>query len=336
MVSVKDIAAACNVSVATVSKALNGYSDISETTKQMVRDKAAELGYLPNLAAVALKTNRTYNIGVLFIDDAHNGLTHEFFARVLQGVKAGAESRGYDITFINNRLGGKKVTYTEHCRYRGFDGVVIACIDFNDPQVIELVHSEIPVVTIDHVFNETISVVSDNVKGIHDLVHYVAGMGHRRIAFIHGADSAVSRDRVTSFYRCAEELGIDIPDEYILECRYRDTVKAGKCTKKLLDLKAPPTCIFFPDDYTAMGGINVIKERGLRIPEDISVVGYDGTSYARLNEPPLTTLAQDTDKLGRTASERLIELIERPKTTLTERVVVEGSISIGKSVKDIR
>lgn len=334
MVSVKDIAAACNVSVATVSKALNGYSDISESTKRLVKEKATEMGYLPNLAAVALKTNRSYNIGVLFIDDAHNGLTHEFFAKVLEGVKDGAEGKGYDITFINNRLGTRKVTYTEHCKYRGLDGVVIACIDFNDPQVVELVHSPIPVVTIDHVFNNTTAIVSDNVKGIEDLMKYVANMGHRRIAFIHGADSAVSRDRITSFYRCAEELGIDVPDDYVWECQYRDISKAAVCTKKLLDLKEPPTCILFPDDYTAIGGINVIKERGLRIPEDISVVGYDGTSFAQLNEPPLTTLVQDCDRMGRAAAEKLIELIERPKTTLNEIIVVEGSVSIGKSVKN--
>lgn len=335
MVSVKDIAAACNVSVATVSKALNGYSDISEQTRNMVKEKAAQMGYLPNLAAVALKTNRTYNIGVLFIDGAHNGLTHEFFAKVLQGVKEGAESRGYDITFINNRLGGRRVSYTAHCRYRGFDGVVIACIDFNDPQVLELINSEIPVVTIDHVFNDTMSVVSDNVKGVRDLMEYVTGMGHKKIAFIHGDDSAVTRDRLTSFYKCADEMGLDIPDEYILECKYRDTAKAAKCTKKLLDLKNPPTCIFYPDDFTAIGGVNAIKERGLSIPEDISVVGYDGTSYAKVNEPPLTTLAQDCDQLGRRASECLIELIEKPKITLKERVVIEGHVSEGRSVKDI-
>ena len=336
MASVKDIAAACNVSVATVSKALNGYSDISEETRRLVKEKAAELGYLPNLAAVALKTNRTYNLGVLFLDASHNGLTHEFFAKVLQGVKEGAEARGYDITFINNRLGDREVTYAEHCRYRGFDGVVIACIDFKDPQVIELINSGIPVVTIDHVFNDTISVISDNVKGIHDLVHYVAGLGHERIAYIHGDDSAVSRDRLTSFYRSMQELGIEIPEEYVLECKYRDTARVAECTKQLLELGNPPTCILFPDDYTALGGINVIKERGLSIPEDISVVGYDGTSYAMINEPQLTTLEQDANCMGRTAAERLIELIEKPKITLKERVVIKGRVSVGKSVKDIR
>ena len=121
MISVKDIANACNVSVATVSKALNGYSDISEETKTMIKAKAAELGYIPNMAAVALKTNRTYNIGILFVDAANTGLTHEYFARVLEGIRSQAEILGYSITFITNRIGGRKITYSEFCRIRQLD-----------------------------------------------------------------------------------------------------------------------------------------------------------------------------------------------------------------------
>ena len=198
MVSVKDIAAKCNVSVATVSKALNDYSDISENTRKRIKAKAAEMGYLPNMAAVALKTNRTYNLGILFVDEANSGLTHEFFAGVLQGIKAQAESLGYCITFITNRIGEKEVTYKEYCRNRQFDGVIIACIDFNEPQVLELVNSGIPIVTIDHVFHNTMSVMSDNVKGIRDLMEYLYSMGHRKIAYIHGADSAVTQARLTA------------------------------------------------------------------------------------------------------------------------------------------
>lgn len=335
MVSVKDIAAACNVSVATVSKALNGYSDISETTRDNVRRKAKELGYLPNLAAVTLKTNRTYNIGVLFFDDAKTGFTQEFFARILESVKEEAESQGYAITFINKRIGRREVSYVEHCRYRGFDGVVIACIHYDDPQVGELVDSEIPVVTIDHVFHETISVTSNNVKGIADLVRYAYDMGHRRVAYIHGADSSVTRERIRGFYRAAEDLGLRVPDEYVDECEYRDLAHAAECTEKMLDLPDPPSCILYPDDFTAIGGINVIKGRGLKIPDDMSVVGYDGTSYGMLMEPQLTTLRQDTEQLGRLATEKLIELIEKPKTTLKEHIVVDGFVSIGKSVKKL-
>lgn len=333
MVSVKDIAAACNVSVATVSKALNDYSDISEKTRDRVKAKASELGYLPNMAAVALKTSRTYNIGILFVDGANSGLLHEFFAGVLQGIKAQAEASGYCITFITNRIGEKEVTYKEYCRNRQFDGVIIACIDFQHPQVTELVNSDIPLVTIDHVFHNTMSIMSDNVKGMRDLMEYLYSMGHRKIAYIHGADSSVTQDRLTSFYQCAERFDLDIPPEYILECEYHDTEAAAACTAQLLDLKNRPTCILYPDDYTAIGGINLIKSRDLQIPEDISVVGYDGITYSAIHEPPITTLKQDSDTMGREAVLHLIDLIERPKTTLKEQIVVEGSVSIGRSVK---
>jgi len=335
MVSVKDIAAECNVSVATVSKALNGYRDISEKTRNRIKVKAAEMGYLPNMAALALKTSRTYNLGILFVDAANSGLKHEFFASVLQGIKAQAEACGYCITFITNRLGEKEVTYKEYCHNRQFDGVIIACIDFNDPQVIELINSDIPLVTIDHVFHNTMSVMSDNVKGIRDLMEYLYGMGHRKIAYIHGDDSSVTQDRLTSFYQCAERLGLNIPAEYTAECKYHDTETAAACTAQLLDLKERPTCILYPDDYTAIGGINLIKSRGLNIPEDVSVVGYDGITYASIHEPAITTLKQDSDAMGREAVLHLINLIEKPKTTLKEKYVVEGSVLIGNSVKKL-
>ena len=102
MVSMKDISIACGVSVATVSKALNDHSDIGEETKNRIRKVAKEMGYYPNSMARALKTNRTYNIGVLFVDDAQSGLTHDFFSYVLDSFKRTVEESGYDITFINS------------------------------------------------------------------------------------------------------------------------------------------------------------------------------------------------------------------------------------------
>ena len=182
MASIKDIAKACGVSVATVSKALNGHSDISQATKEKVRQAADKLGYMPNSAARALKTNRTYNLGVLFVDDAQSGLTHEFFAAVLDSFKCHAEGRGYDITFINHNIGHGHSSYLEHCRYRGVDGVIAACVQFDDPEVVELAYSNLPLVTVDHVFNNRAAVLSDNMEGIRRLVDELAALGHERIA----------------------------------------------------------------------------------------------------------------------------------------------------------
>lgn len=331
MASMKDIAAACGVSVATVSKALNDHSDIGEETKTKIREVAKSLGYSPNAMARALKTNRTYNIGVLFMDEAQSGLTHDYFAHVLDNFKRTVEEKGYDITFLNK--GNRHMTYLEHCKYRGFDGVVIACVDFFDPQVLELVQSDIPIVTIDHMFNSRISIMSDNVGGMRDLVRHVYSLGHRKIAYIHGADSSVTRERLASFYHTAEELGLEIPDEYIKEAAYRNSAQAGVCTAELLDLKNPPTCILYPDDFACYGGINEINDRGLRIPEDISVVGYDGIRIGRHIKPQLTTLRQDTVSIGRQAGEKLVSLIEHPKSTLMEQVVIGGEVYEGETVK---
>jgi LacI family transcriptional regulator len=121
MVSMKDISLACGVSVATVSKALNGHKDIGEETKELIRKTAKEMGYFPNSSARALKTNRSYNLGVLMIDEAHSGLTHDYFVMILESLKVTAERYGYDITFISGSKQRKdKMSYLEHCRYRGW------------------------------------------------------------------------------------------------------------------------------------------------------------------------------------------------------------------------
>lgn len=337
MVSMKDISVKCGVSVATVSKALNGHKDIGEATRQKVLQAVKELGYFPNSSARALKMNKTWSLGVLFTDEAQSGLTHDFFAYVLDSFKIAAEEKGYDITFINaSKCGRKGMSYLEHCRYRAFDGVVIACIDFSDPEVTELVRSDVPVVTIDHVFNNRTSIISDNVKGMHDLFEYLYSMGHRRIAYIHGEDSMVTSNRLSSFYRAASEHGITIPDDYVVEATYRDTARTYRVTNELLDLKNPPTCIMYPDDFAAFGGMNAIRERGLSIPDDISVAGYDGIRIGRHIEPALTTLKQDTAKLGRLAAEKLIEMIEQPKTCLNEQIIVPGEVFVGKTVRKLK
>ena len=336
MISMKEIARRCNVSVATVSKAINGYTDIGESTRKLILKTAAEAGYLPNSSARALKTKRTYNLGVIFVDEGNSGLTHEYFNRVLESFKNTAEVRGYDITFASKRISGQRMSYYEHCRFRGVDGVVMACVDFNTDEAQELVNSELPVVTIDHVFDGRISVVSNNVQGMETLVSYIVESGHTKIAYIHGENTSVTKSRLTGFHRTLLNAGIQVPDEYIRSGSYRDPDLAATLTGELLDLPDPPTCIMYSDDYAAIGGINEIRERGLRIPDDISVVGYDGINIAQIMEPKLTTLCQDTEAIGRTAAEKLIELIENPRTTLVDKFTVEGTLYKGASVKRLQ
>ncbi len=332
-VSLKDISKACGVSIATVSKALNDHSDIGQDTKENIRRVAEELGYHPNAAAQALKTKRTNNIGVLFVDEANSGLTHDYFSHVLDSFKRCAEQNGFDITFINaDKTRPDNMSYLTHAMYRGFDGVVIACVDFFDPQVDELINSTIPVVTIDHIFYNRIAIISDNARGMRDLVSYVYRMGHRKIAYIHGLESSVTRARLASYYRTLQDFGITVPDEYVLAVPYRDSEAAYRATLKLLSLPEPPTCILYPDDFSAFGGINALSEKGLRIPDDISIAGYDGTEIASRVIPKLTTIAQDTEGIGKAAAERLIDMINNPKAALIEQVVIEGKLEPGGTV----
>lgn len=336
MVSLKTIAEKCGVSTATVSKALNDQKDISDDTKERIRKEAEKLGYFPNAAARALKTNRSYNIGVLFEEEAGRGLTHEYFSGVLNGLKVQAEKMGYDVTFINNRLESRKMSYYEHCRYRNFDGVIIVCAEFGAANVEELMNGKIPVVTIDYVHHNCTAVSSNNINGMEKLVRYIYEQGHRKIAYIHGQENSdVTKDRLVSFYRTMKELGLEIPDEYIRCADYLETEEAARQTEELLKLKNPPTCILYPDDTALIGGRNVIIAKGLKIPGDISIAGYDGIRMSELLYPQITTIKQDTDRIGSEAAKRLIHLIEEPKTTLIERVVIEGTLMKGQSVGEL-
>ena len=332
MVSMKDIAQECGVSVATVSKALNGQQDISEQTRQRIFEAVKEMGYTANSAARALKTNRTYNLGILFIDLQNHGFMHEYFAATLNSFRIESERCGYDITFINSNVGHQNTSYLQHAMYRRLDGVAVICADYQDPLVQELIYSDIPVVTLDHAFYNRAAVLSDNMNGLETLVHYVYGRGHRRIAYIYGNPTAVTENRLRGFYRACEALELKVPDEYLTECEYHEPASCYRATKQLLALPEPPTCILFSDDYTWLGGMNAIREAGLRIPEDISVVGYDGVHLAQALNPPLTTWQQNTEELGRLAASMLIERIEHPRTAAPEHVVVTGRLLKGGTV----
>ena len=335
VVSMKDIAQKCGVSVATVSKALNGQQDISEPTRQRVFDAVKELGYTANSAARALKTNRTYNLGILFIDLQNHGFMHEYFAATLNSFRIESERCGYDITFINSDVGHQNTSYLQHALYRGVDGVAVVCADYQDPLVQELVYSDLPVVTLDHAFYNRAAVLSDNMNGIETLVRYVYGKGHRRIAYIHGNQTAVTENRLRGFYRACEALGISVLNEYVEACEYHEPVSCHQAMKKILSLPERPTCVLFPDDYAWLGGMSAIREAGLRVPDDISVVGYDGLHLAQALNPPLTTWQQNTEELGRLAASMLIERIEHPRTAAPEHVIVSGRLFEGGTVREL-
>ncbi|MBE5871195.1 MAG: LacI family transcriptional regulator [Lachnospiraceae bacterium] len=336
MVTIKDISEACGVSVGTVSKALNGYRDVSEETVKRIREMAEQLHYQPNAAARQLKTRMSHNIGVLFIDETACGLTHEYFSEILNSAKSEAERLGYDITFISQNIGGKKTSFLEHARYRRCDGVLIASVDFRSKAVQELAYSEIPIVSIDFMYNGQSSVMSDNVEGEYHLTKYLLDCGHTRIAFIHGEATSVTDKRLAGFHRACEEAGVEIPAEYLMKARYHDIELSREATRKLLDLEIPPTAILYPDDFSYIGGRQVLGERNIRIPEDISVVGYDGIRIAQSFSPKLTTYHQNTQELGIRSVRKLVDAIENPRTYLAEQIMIEGRVLEGNTVKVLK
>ena len=207
--------------------------------------------------------------------------------------------------------------------------------DFDNQDVEALINSDIPVVTVDRTYPDTntMSVLSDNASGMKELVEYIISQGHKRIAYLSGETSAVTSERVTSYQNVMLEHGLDIPPEYHISTEYRNLTAARQYTRQLLSLPTPPSCIIYQDDYSAVGGMETIRDMGLSIPEDISVAGYDDIFIASQLRPRLTTVHQDTEVIGRIAAEKLISLIEHKRGCSYKPVIVDSCLEKGESVK---
>lgn len=336
MVTIKQIAERCGVSMSTVSKALNGASDVSHKTILLVRQAAEEMGYTPNAAARALKTRRSYSLGILFAAAAEQGLTHEFFSRILNSFKKQAEELGYDICFISSHLGRRQIGYAEHARYRNCDGVmVVVGAECDEETVRELLGTEIPVVCIDSVCTGCSCVLSDNEQGMDALVSYVISQGHRRIGFIHGENSFVTRSRIESFRRTCQKYGIEVPPEYIVPGRYHFSEAVREPTRRLLALPEPPTCILYPDDISYLGGVNELERMGLNIPGDLSAAGYDGTIVGQAFHPRLTTIRQNAEGMGACAAQELVRIIDAEEGADVRRILIPGELIRGETVRSL-
>ena len=335
MVTIDELAKICNVSVATVSKAINGYPDISEKTRNNILNKANEIGYFPNASARALKSKKSYNIGVLFSTHTNIGLRNDYFSYILSAFKDEAAQNGYDITFIENYIGKRKHTYLEHCQFRNFDGVCIVCADYDSQDIIGLVNSDIPVITIDYVFDNAFSVISDNYDGMRQLTKYLISQGHTDIAMLHGVMTFVTKCRINGFKDTMKESGFNVPDGYILESGYRNILKTEEVVLKLLQLPNRPTCIITPDDQAALGAISAIRSQGLKLAEDISITGYDGNDLNDFIDTKLTTVKQERDEIGKTAALKLVEMIENKDDVQYGVQLQKQTLIIGNTVKKL-
>lgn len=336
MITLKDIARECNVSFSTVSKALKGSPEISSDTIKLVSEKAQQMGYHPNLAARTLRTNKTYNLGVVFEDKTGAGLEHQYFAKILSGLQKFAQEKGYEIT-LTSQTDDKNFDYYHHMKSRNFDGVAVLSADFNKKGIQALVQSEIPTVTLDYFYdNNHTAIMSDNKNGMKELVEYIISKGHKKIAMIHGEDTFVTRERKKVFEQVCNNYNIKIPDEYFAQALYHDMFTSAEATNILLSLKNPPTCIIYPDDYSALGGIREINTRKLKIGKDISIAGYDGLLLTSLIIPPLTTYEQDGEKIGKTMAETLIENIEKGSAYKSQKIMITGRFLKGGSVAELQ
>lgn len=335
--NIKEFSQLCGLSVSTVSKALNNYPDVSEKTRHFVQQKAIEVGYHANAQARALKMGKTFNLGVLFMEGKTSALSHHYFSTVLDRFQVEAARQGYDISFINHHIGATQMTYLEHCRYRNLDGICLASVNYYDPEIVELVTSGIPVITIDHEFDQKTSLCirSENKRGIEAMVRFLHGLGHHKIAFIYGNFCAVTQERVQSFIEVMEKLNLPLPQEYMIESNYHRPDLIKELTRKLLNLPNPPSCIMLPDDYSALGAFETASEMGLLIPDDLSIVGFDGIPHMQFFSPKLTTVYQDATRIGLEAAAQLIDLIENPRARQKKHVVIPCEIWPGETVKNL-
>lgn len=330
--TIRDLSSKSGLPISVVSKVLNRHPDIDEEVRRRVLDAADEIGYFPAAIARKEKGKRSYSIGAI-LDDKQDYLLHNYFSVVLNGFKREAERHGYEITLINRRVNDRQQTYMEHFVHRNLDGACMMCVYFYDDELLELVRSGVPVVAIDHYYNGKDCVLSDNSSGMQEIVKYALSMGHTKIAFIHGTPSAVTDERVAAFREIMGAHGIQVPEAYLVPSSYHSTRHQFDAMRKLLALAERPSCVLTTDDYSALGAMDAIGQAGLKIPEDISLVGYDGISMIQKLRPRLTTYMQNAERIGQRAAERLIGRIENPDAPVEPPDVVTGVLIKGETVR---
>ncbi|MDX1357910.1 MAG: LacI family DNA-binding transcriptional regulator [Clostridia bacterium] len=313
MPTIYDIAKAAGVSPATVSKVFNNYSDVSKKTKEKVMAIVKDMGYVPNLTAQALKTNKSYLVGVMFSEDMGIGLEHQYFSVVLESFRKTIGTHGYDTVFINKTLGDNEIGYVEHCKYRNVDGVFIITAMPDDIDIDELRKSKIKCVTTDIRYKDIPLIASDNVDGSIQAVNYLYNKGHRRIAHLAGPrDTRAGRERYEGFIEGLRKVGIHYDESYFGEVSWYDDQRAYNFTKNFMKRFSQdniPTAIYAGADIIAAGVIHALDSLGLRVPQDVSVIGFDDIEMARHMTPALTTVMQDKELIGKSVADKLNKMM---------------------------
>jgi len=302
-----DVARLAAVSQPVVSYVLNNdaLAPVAAETRQRVLSAIEQLGYVPDRAARSLRTRKTFTIAGIIPD-----ITNAFYPAFERGIQDVAESHGYDLIVYNtDGDAGKESRFSMSVQGR-VDGIVAVFFHLTANDLRPLLERHVAVVRLEATRQEIgplplDNLYVDNVAAARDAVAYLVGRGHRRIGMIAG-HGGPRQPRVRGYRQALTEHGIEIDTRLILETEF---VESGgyEATRALLWISPRPTAIFAANDLLAMGALVALRDAGLGVPDDVAVVGFDDIPVARLTGPPLTTVAQFPQQLGRRAAELLFE-----------------------------
>jgi LacI family repressor for deo operon, udp, cdd, tsx, nupC, and nupG len=326
-VSIKDIARAADVSYSTVSRALNNSPRVRPETRQHIQQIAVEMGYLPSAVARSLVTRRTHTIGVVV-----STITDLFFAEVIHAIEETALDYGYGVILANS--GGepqRELKAIRTVRERRVDGIILVSGCSSREDLCAEKGIDIPIVIINNVHQEHIgcSVEVDNLGGATEATQHLLALGHRRIAHIAGPRREWdSIERQSGYEQALRARGL--PLDPTLTVQGDNRPEGGiEAMRRLLALPTPPTAVFCYNDATALGAMRAARSAGLRIPQDLSIVGFDDIELAPYLEPPLTTIAQPKREMGEKAVQMILDLLAGDQAVqdcvLPSRLVVRGS-----------
>lgn len=325
--TVVTIAEDLGIAPSTVSKIIRQTGNFSDELRVKVLDYVKEIGYVPVSSARMLKSSKTWNIGVIYTEETQIGLEHPFFSMVLQAFKDYVEKDGYDLSFIVHQIGDNHMSYLRWCRNKKVDGVLIVVGSHNNPDLIELAESEIPCVSTDVVRDHLQSVISDNEQGIRLSVEHALATGAKRLGMIAGPLTARHfLDRFNCFQHLVAEKNLPHDQRWVIAAKGFGYTSGYDAAITLMSREGEkPEVILVGSDLLAFGAINGLRSIGYNIPNDVQVIGFDDISFARMFNPSLTTIRQNTKEIGVRAAQILIRLINEksPNTTGLTRIPVE-------------
>ncbi|MCD9020194.1 LacI family DNA-binding transcriptional regulator [Cohnella silvisoli] len=337
--NIKTIAQMAGVSVATVSKIMNNYTDVGEDTKQRVLKIMEETGYKPSSSAKTLATKRSNLIGVVFAGELNSDLSHPFFISVLDAFKRQIGVLGYDLLFFSNeKFSQEKEDYWARCRHFQVEGCIIIAGDQVEPSIHMLDRSDIPCIGIDIRLSGDNSayLMSDNAKISSRVVEHFYMSGYRDIGFL-GINrvSEVTTTREVAFKESLEMFGLNMnPDWFVYSDDFEEE-SGYRAMKAMIARGQLPKALFAVTDLLAFGALRAIREHGLRIPDDIALIGCDDLLACQYTDPALTSVKQDKEKMGKLAAMMLYDMINKqmdPKSVIIEAELVVRQSCGAKSI----